>query len=1009
MAIDDAPSDLDVGTTDDSSFGEGATALRRLLNMGGRPPPPTVNLGQVIGARFRIDKRLGAGGMGVVYLARDLSLGRDLAIKFPSVALGDRDRLLHREAEALAKLVHPNVVTVYEIGAWNEHTFVAMEYVPGGTARTWLAAEARTARAILALYVEAGRGLAAAHEAGLVHRDFKPDNVLVGGDGRPRVADFGLAHSVDDSEAQPSGGTPAYMAPEQRAHGRVGPAADQFAFAVALREALASTPRVAPHVDRALRRALSTAPDARFPSMHALLAELSRDPQARRRRLVLGLSAAGGVAALTALGTWATVRGDDRPAVSCSVGPDALDGAWDPARRAAVQAAFTASGRVGADEIFARVAIQLDARARAWTDARIEACAATHQRGTQSVELRDLRMRCLDRSRDELRAVVDVLAGGDAAVIDRAVEAVTGLRSLTSCDDAAALLGAPPLPDDAALRATIATLERRATDVDATRAAGRVATAVPLAEQLRKDARATGYAPLIARAAQIDASILAELGRAVDAESAYLEAIAQAGAAHDDRASLEAWRGLVAMRADLGYTAGADVMVAAAVAAVARLDPSSGAEASLDVNLAMLRWRQGNLAEMLTRATTAHAWFAAHAAGTLEEAAALDTLASALGQNGQSPASTARLEEEIALLTRLLGPDHPRVAETRRRRARNLVGAKRFDDARRELTELSEVMARAYGADSAAQGRIDLIKAELAYWEGDYDGSAKLARGALIVLQRHEAKADAAMAGVMIGRAHGAAGRSQLARDAMLEALTVAESIQPPSRQLLISVLSNLGAVTTTLGDLAGAQTYLDRALALGTELYGQDGVVVGQIENIRAANYATLGDHDRATSGYQRAIDIGVRRQGEDSIDALYARNNLAEELTTQGRWAEAVPHLEQVLRGFERMLGADHPNVCAPLAQLAFAYAHVGRSADGVRAAERGIAIRTARGEVDDPYLRMGLGAALWAGGVEVARGHALVASAAREFRVDGYDASTRARADGWLRTHPSTPARR
>ena len=184
---------------------------------------------------------------------------------------------------------------------------------------------------------------------------------------------------------------------------------------------------------------------------------------------------------------------------------------------------------------------------------------------------------------------------------------------------------------------------------------------------------------------------------------------------------------------------------------------------------------------------------------------------------------------------------------------------------------------------------------------------------------------------------------------------------------------------------------------------------MVGQIENSLAVNYATLGDHDRAASGYQRAIDIGVRRQGEDAIDVLYARNNLAEELGAQGRWAEALPHVEQALRGLERALGADHPTLCAPLALLAFTYAQVGRAAEGVRAAERGLAIRAARGDDYDPYLHFALGAALWAAGVDPVRGHALVVAAAREFRVEHYDAASRKRAEDWLRTHHRPSPRR
>jgi len=230
---------IDVETTQDRD------ALRAMLGMHARARSRVLTAGQTVGDAYRIEGELGAGGMGVVYLAHDLRLGRDVAIKVHA-ASGD-ERLLH-EASALAQLVHANVVTVHEVGIWSSHPYVVMEYVPGGTARAW--AKGKSVREIVALYAAAGRGLAAAHAAGMVHRDFKPDNVLVGDDGRVRVADFGLActdrSAVGVSRGRPGDltitgavmGTPAYMAPEQASGGAITPAADQYAFAVALWEAL---------------------------------------------------------------------------------------------------------------------------------------------------------------------------------------------------------------------------------------------------------------------------------------------------------------------------------------------------------------------------------------------------------------------------------------------------------------------------------------------------------------------------------------------------------------------------------------------------------------------------------------------------------------------------------------------------------------------------------------------------------------------------------------------------
>jgi serine/threonine protein kinase/tetratricopeptide (TPR) repeat protein len=168
-------------------------------------PPPDLAPGTVVGHGFRVDRPLGSGGMGVVYLARDLVLQRDVALKLHRAHAG-LDRL-QREAVAMARLAHPNVITVHEIGRVGNRLFVAMEYVPGTTLRGWLHARRRSWREVVAIMRQVAAGLAAAHDAGLVHRDFKPENVLVGADGRPRVGDFGLARVMTDSQTDTSSGS----------------------------------------------------------------------------------------------------------------------------------------------------------------------------------------------------------------------------------------------------------------------------------------------------------------------------------------------------------------------------------------------------------------------------------------------------------------------------------------------------------------------------------------------------------------------------------------------------------------------------------------------------------------------------------------------------------------------------------------------------------------------------------------------------------------------------------
>jgi serine/threonine-protein kinase len=277
--------------------------------------PPSVTRGEAVG-RYVVEERVGMGGMGVVYVARDRQLGRRVALKLLRRRRAEEAvaqlRLL-REAQALAKLSHANVVTVFDVGTFHQQVFVAMELVDGGTLSSWLQRGDRSLDEILAMFRAAGAGLLAAHAAGIVHRDFKPDNVLIGDDGRVRVTDFGLASPPRSTDGAPrfdnrlteTGavfGTPAYMAPEQRDGGRVDERSDQYSFCVALFEALygrlpeaalTSAPRfnVPRRIRRALQRGLAQDPAARFPSLQALLSALAWDRAARRRPFVLGAAA----------------------------------------------------------------------------------------------------------------------------------------------------------------------------------------------------------------------------------------------------------------------------------------------------------------------------------------------------------------------------------------------------------------------------------------------------------------------------------------------------------------------------------------------------------------------------------------------------------------------------------------------------------------------------------------------------------------------------------------------
>jgi serine/threonine-protein kinase len=285
--------------------------------------------GQMLG-RFVVRSQLGEGGMGVVLAGHDVDLGRPVAIKLVKRELDHpayRQRLL-REAQAMARLEHPNVARVYEVGSERGRTFVAMELIDGVTLTMWLRVQRRPWREILAMFEQVGAGLSAVHRADLIHRDFKPDNVLVDRDGRARVVDFGLAR-IDHSSASNVSpelvvsltrtgvmmGTPGYMAPEQQFGGNVDARADQYSFCVALREALLGGRPVDPSeaawhgtprsVRTAIARGLAYEPNGRFASMDELLAAL-RGAGARRSWIPIAAAATtvavvGAVVAVLAL------------------------------------------------------------------------------------------------------------------------------------------------------------------------------------------------------------------------------------------------------------------------------------------------------------------------------------------------------------------------------------------------------------------------------------------------------------------------------------------------------------------------------------------------------------------------------------------------------------------------------------------------------------------------------------------------------------------------------------
>ncbi|HEY0134755.1 MAG TPA: serine/threonine-protein kinase, partial [Nannocystis sp.] len=430
---------------------------------------------------YTVLRRIGRGAMGVVYSAYDEQLDRKIALKHLRGAphepgtLG-QSRLL-REAQALARVSHPNVVQVYEVGAHEREVYIAMEFVRGRTLREWVRGEVRAWREILTVYIQAGRGLAAAHAAGLVHRDFKPDNVMLGDDGRVRVMDFGLARALDEPGAAlqaPSPhssqdlslsltaagrivGTPAYMAPEQHIGGVTDARTDQFAFCVALYEGLYGqrpfagddlralsasvthgrlrepSRRLVPRwLRRIVLRGLAVDPARRWPSMQALLVEVERGQARARRELVAATLAGLGVLALGAWGWHEHTRA--REAETCAAAGASIDEVWHDAARERVRGAFAATGVGHAVTTAEKVLPWIDRQATAWADARAAVCMeATRDIGDPA--LRDRSTWCLDERRMAIESLVAELSRPDVAMVQRAVAVAAALEPVSQCRD----------------------------------------------------------------------------------------------------------------------------------------------------------------------------------------------------------------------------------------------------------------------------------------------------------------------------------------------------------------------------------------------------------------------------------------------------------------------------------------------------------------------------------------------------------------------------------------------
>lgn len=814
--------------------------------------------------RYVVLERIASGGMGEVYAAWDPQLDRKVALKLVRAdvveQMGEsqgRSRLL-REAQAMAKLAHPNIVTVHDAGQVGNEVFVAMEFLDGSSLREYLAEHKPTWRETLRIFLEAGRGLAAAHEAGLVHRDFKPHNVLVTRSGRICVLDFGLARAaaapladeprehaghhgtVDgnisvDSTLTAAGsvmGTPGYMSPEQYRGDVTSPATDQYSFCIALYEGLygkrpfsagtldglraeaeagigdaprgAKVPRA---LFRVLKRGLAPKAGERYPSMAELLRALNRIYLFRTGKRGYAWLAAG-LALIAFASAWATKGVITNP---CPSAQPRFDEIWNDRIGNEVRAAFAASGVSSADTAFSEADRLLRAWGSDWVSMQKDACEATNVRHEQSPELLDRRIACLSRRLDETRGLVSILKAADARVVIHSVEAAAALKPLQSCANATVLMSSARTPPP---------------------------ELIPTLDQVR---------PKIAQAIT-----LTQAGREDDAKRVLLSLATVV----DDSGwePLKAEYALACAQLHYARFEASDVVDRAHLAAKSALfagDTEQLVSAWTLLSLVYSRLRQ--LEDAQRWADYAQAQLSQVGENTALAAEVEDAQYNMFLQRGDYAEAIKRAAKAKELFEKAYGPEHPRVA----------------------------IM---YDEIGWAQS-----------WMGDQDAAVENERRAAEMIHRKFGDEHPLMARVLNHLASVEEERDELdsALEHHLTALALREKLYGPDHTEVGASCNNLALLYVRMNRPDDAARTAERAVAIERRLVPGTARFAGTLDTLAQARLAQ-GRFAEAISLWEETIELADRNGNTNKLDRSLYLTGLGEAQLRLGHTAEAVQSLE-------------------------------------------------------------------------------------------------------------------
>ncbi|MGH1345968.1 MAG: tetratricopeptide repeat protein [Nannocystales bacterium] len=909
-------------------------------------PADAPRRGELIG-HFTIVDRLGAGGMGVVYAAYDVELNRKVAIKLLRVASGQdqsigRARLM-REAQAMAQVDHANVVTVFEVGKHRGDVYIAMEFIDGETFGQWRRRTSAPWPEVIKLLGQAARGLAAAHAEGLVHRDFKPDNIMVGRDGRVRVMDFGLVRSdggpgptvlpeadseseVDEAatsgESDPDSavhastssvdltkagtivGTPAYMAPEQFKREPTDARTDQFSFCVTLWEALFgerpfkgdSLLSLGMNVTEGMRR--PTPKGAGVPAWLQRVCErgLSTDRSARfesmqalldavesgqRRSRQRWLALGAATLVLGGSATWAAnVVAEQRQAQACETAGRAIDEVWNDEVATRLRRAFEPLGEQASARTLASAATLLDGMAGAWSSARTEACMGARIRGDRSEDMRERAVWCLDDHKRTLDATLEAVANSrERSVLLQFVPALSELGGVDECLDEDALRMRVLPPTSE--RPTVVALRSEVATLDALLLTAQFDSAVEAAQAMDARPDAASWAPFHAELGLRLGQALGGRGDLDAAESRLVDGY------------------LEAVESQSVDIASATALELARLLGVERNEPDRG-----------MLWMR--LAEVHERA---------RGQTPLRRAGQLHRRSSLLRPLKRFDEAEAGYVEAVELLEAELGPDHLLVARTRNNLGNLYEELSRFDEAMAQFEAAISIRRKTLGSahPDVAQSLVGMGNTVGSM--GDHEEALALHLRALKTYQA--ALGDdhvlVAMARENLSAAHLNLRQLEPALEHVTHAAKIYEAQFGSLHAKTANALNSIGTIHHWAGRLPEAKAHYERAqLGLVATLGPGDAKVANVLFNL-ALIEREAGEAQRARGLFQRALDIRETVYGGSHVLVANSLEEFAILEATDEHPDEARAMFERTLAIRRELHGAGHASVWRAVTNLA------------------------------------------------------------------------------------------